>query len=358
MSKAESDGLRVRVAPGLEPAAAAELAGRGLKVIEEPGGVRVPLAKLHEVLLWSRVGSAVTRHMGTVRANKLPEGLASFPWRQVLRRGQRIEVRIVGMPSRGLDRKCQAVIAKRADPRQARGGRAPAAKVLLVNRDGKVEVVITAGEDLWKRGWRRNPGRAPLRECLAAGLIQVAGWDPRTEALVDPMCGSGTFAIEAAHLGLGRAPGAYRSFAAEWWPCFDSTGFERAKKKARASRSRAIRVFGSDRDARQLAAARSNAENARVDRQISLKQCAFEELQPPDGSGLILMNPPYGQRLGASRKTYQFIGGQLRKAWSGWRFGVLLPDITLLGCLPGRPEVATMVRNGGQKVWFAVGRVP
>ncbi|MEZ4318632.1 MAG: hypothetical protein R3F61_14050 [Myxococcota bacterium] len=356
MTTADPEGLRVRVPPGLEPTAAAELRARGLVVKEEPGGVVMPVAHLQEVLLWSRVGSAVTRRMGTVKSDRLPDGLVSLPWKHVLRRGQRVEVRIVGRSTRGLDKKCEAVIAKRADPRQSGGGRIPPAKVLLVDRGGRVEVALVAGGDLWKRGWRKSPGRAPIRENLAAGLLLAADWNP-TEWLVDPMCGSGTFPIEAAHRGLGRAPGAYRSFAAEFWPEFDAKAFERARKAARDASSGSVKVLGADRDPRQIAAARENAANARVDRQIRLEHTAFEDLEPPGSTGLVVMNPPYGHRLDATIKTYRFIGQQLADVWQGWRYAILLPDASLVKTLPGRPAVSIMLRNGGQQVWFAVGHV-
>ncbi|MCB9675709.1 MAG: hypothetical protein H6737_11365 [Alphaproteobacteria bacterium] len=357
MSTADPEGLRVRVPPGLESIAAAELRARGIEVTEEPGGLLTRVENLVEVLLWSRVASAVTRRMGTVRADRLPDGLVSLPWKHVLRKGQRVEVRIVGrVGRRGLEGKCEAVIAKLADPRQTRGARLPPAKVLLVDRGARVEVALVAGSDLWKRGWRKVPGRAPLRENLAAGLLMAAGWQPQ-EWLVDPMCGSGTFPIEAAHIGLGRAPGAWHGFAAEHWPSFDTAAFERARKVARAASGKSVHVLGADRDPRQIHAARANAGHAHVDRQIKLEHVAFEELEPPAKSGLVVMNPPYGNRLGATEKTYRFIGDRLAQAWSGWRYGILLPDASLVKCLPGKPAVTIMLANGGQKVWFAVGTV-
>ncbi len=356
MNGSDPEGLRVRVPPGLESIAAEELKTRGISVAESPGGVTMPLTHLHEVLLWSRVGSAVTRRMGTIRADRLPDGLRSLPWKHVIRRGQRIEVRAIGLRNRGIEKKCAAVVASMADPRNTRGARVPPARILLVARAGRVEVALVAANDLWKRGWRKIPGRAPLRENLAAGLLVAAGWSP-DEWLVDPMCGSGTFAIEAAHRAIGRAPGGFRKFVAEFWPSFDSRAFDRSKKAARSAIGGTVRVVASDRSGSQIRACRANADTARVGRQIRIEQVAFEDLEPPAESGLVIMNPPYGQRLSASEKTYRFIGQQLADAWPGWRYAVLLPDASLVRCLPGRPHSSVMVDNGGKKVWLAVGAV-
>jgi putative N6-adenine-specific DNA methylase len=357
MSAPDPEGLRVRVPPGLEPIAAAELAERGIPAVETAGGITMPLVHLEDVLLWSRVGSAVTRRMGTVRAEKLPDGLRSLPWKHVIRRGQRVEVRAIGLRNRGIEKKCAAVVARMADPRQARGARVPPARILLIARGGRVEVALVAANDLWKRGWRKNPGRAPLRENLAAGLLAAAEWSP-DEWLVDPMCGSGTFAIEAAHRAIGRAPGGFRTFAAEFWPSFDTRSFDRKRKQARAAIGGTVRVWASDRSGSQLRACRANAETARVARQIQMQQVAFEDLEPPAETGLLISNPPYGQRLAASESTFRFIGQQLADVWPGWRYGVLLPDASLVRCLPGRPRSSIMVDNGGRKVWLAVGVVP
>lgn len=353
MSAKQPRVLRLRVAPGLEELALADLRARGLKGEVEPGGVLFPLEALHEVLLWSRMGTAVTRRMGTVRPEKLPDGLVSLPWRRVLRRSQRVDVRLVGFNARGLEKKVAAVVGRLSDPSATRH-RAGDVRILLVKRSGRVEVVLEAARELFKRGWRKRPGRAPIRENLAAGLLTVAKWRP-DEVLVDPMCGSGTFPIEAVSIGLGRAPGAWRSFACEAWPEFDAKAFAKRRQKARDAGQGQVRIYASDRSPRQLEDAKANAKSARAERHIRFENVAFEELEVPEERGLVIMNPPYGQRLAATESTYHFIGSVLADRWAGWRYGILLPDPKWVRCLPGRPRVSTMVQTGGRKVWFAVG---
>src|SRR5690606_30656177 len=150
---------------------------------------------------------AVTRTLGRVPADRLPDSLKVLPWKRVLPPGQKVEVTLRDLAGRGLEGKCAAVIARGAATRRTRPGAMPPCRVWLIQREGRVDVAAEAAHELYKRGWRTDPGRAPLRENLAAGVLAALKWSPH-EALVDPMCGAGTFPIEAATQGLGRAPGA------------------------------------------------------------------------------------------------------------------------------------------------------
>ena len=341
---------RARVAPGFEALAAEELAEHGIGGTEEPGGVRFPITELGRVLQHSRLASAVTVTLGRVKIAKLPDALRGFPWRDHLIRGQRVEVAFRGMSPKGLDRKSAAVIARAASPRSRPGRPPPPLSVLIVAGGAHAEVTVVAGRELWKRGWRTNPGRAPLRENLAAGVLRALAWNPE-EALVDPFCGSGTFPIEAAHLAFARPPGAQRTFAAQWF-----AGYV-APRPPGKKRGASVSIHGSDRDPRQLAAARENADRARVGRNMTLREASFVDLEPPARSGLLVMNPPYGARLAASHKTYRHIGAVLADRWTGWRYGVLAPDPTLARTLPRGAEVRLGFRNGGIRVWLLSGEV-
>lgn len=350
-----SERVLVRVPPGLESLAAEELRARGLVVEVVPGGVDAPLSALPKILLWSRIGSGVSRTLGRVPAAQLPDILRVLPWKRVLGPGQKVEVVLRGLAGRGFDKKCAAVIARHASTRRLRTGEMPPFRVWLVNREGKVDVAVEAAHELFKRGWRTEPGKAPLRENLAAAVLRSLGWD-RSEWLVDPMCGAGTFPIEAAGIGLGRAPGAWGRFPAEWWPDFDGRAFEAARQAARQVSGGSVRILGADRDGRQLTAAIANAARARVDRHVQLVGSDFAELEPPAASGLLVANPPYGERLASTERTFHFIGGTLSRRWSGWRYGVLVPDPTLVRCLPNA-EVSLGFTHGGMRVWVVKGTV-
>lgn len=162
----------------------------------------------------------------------------------------------------------------------------------------------TTGEPLFKRGWRMEKGEAPLKENLAAGILRLAGWVPGQTGLplFDPMCGSGTFVVEAAQVALGIAPGGARSFAFEWLRGADNGSWRKLKAEADAARQRArshdLRIAGSDISTDMLAMARANWQRAGLPGELATKQVDARFVQPPFAEpGLLLLNPPYGERI-------------------------------------------------------------
>ncbi|UDM50995.1 class I SAM-dependent RNA methyltransferase [Cupriavidus sp. MP-37] len=162
----------------------------------------------------------------------------------------------------------------------------------------------TTGEPLFKRGWRTEKGEAPLKENLAAGILRLAGWVPgqTCRPFYDPMCGSGTFLVEAAQVALGIAPGGSRSFAFEWLKGMDTRAWQKLKSDAQRARMLAsadeLQVVGSDISTDMLAITRANWERAGLPGEARTKQVDARFVQPPyDEPGLLLMNPPYGERI-------------------------------------------------------------
>ncbi|SCU76577.1 Ribosomal RNA large subunit methyltransferase L [Cupriavidus necator] len=162
----------------------------------------------------------------------------------------------------------------------------------------------TTGEPLFKRGWRTEKGEAPLKENLAAGILRLAGWVPGQtfRPFYDPMCGSGTFLIEAAQVALGIAPGGSRSFAFEWLKGMDTKAWQKLKSDAQRARmlasADALQVVGSDISTDMLAITRANWERAGLPGEARTKQVDARFVQPPfEEPGLLLMNPPYGERI-------------------------------------------------------------
>jgi Predicted N6-adenine-specific DNA methylase len=162
----------------------------------------------------------------------------------------------------------------------------------------------TTGEPLFKRGWRTEKGEAPLKENLAAGILRLAGWVPGQtfRPFYDPMCGSGTFLIEAAQVALGIAPGGSRSFAFEWLKGMDTKAWQKLKSDAQRVRMLAsadeLQVVGSDISTDMLAITRANWERAGLPGEARTKQVDARFVQPPfEEPGLLLMNPPYGERI-------------------------------------------------------------
>lgn len=223
--------------------------------------------------------------------------------------------------------------------RTSRESPAPFPKVAASDRPAQLVVVRVAhdevtvsfdasGEHLHRRGWRLATAKAPLRETLAAAMLAGAAYDGA--ALVDPLCGSGTIAIEAALSARRIAPGLARAFGAERWPGADPAVWRAVRDAARAQvRPAPAPIVASDRDAGAVAAARANAERAGVAGDITFAEQALSAVAPPVGAGWVVTNPPYGIRVGERaevRDLYARLGAVLRERFAGWRVAVLSAD--------------------------------
>jgi putative N6-adenine-specific DNA methylase len=191
----------------------------------------------------------------------------------------------------------------------------------------------TTGEPLFKRGQRISTGEAPLRENLAAGIIRLAGWVPGIP-LLDPMCGSGTILLEAAHMALDIAPGLGRGFAFEKFKNLDSRLWRDLLRQSRARQKPRVplAIYGSDFSADVLKAARANLMAAGLEKVVSLKQADVLETAAPAKKGIIVTNPPYGVRIGEQQALAEFypkLGDVLKKQFSGWHAYLLSADMRL-----------------------------
>jgi putative N6-adenine-specific DNA methylase len=205
----------------------------------------------------------------------------------------------------------------------------------------------TSGEPLFKRGWRHGVADAPLRENLAAGLVQLAGWKPE-EPLLDPMCGGGTLLVEAAAMARGRAPGAKRAFGFEKLAHFDPAGWARVKAEQQ-ERHADPRLFGSDTDPKALNAARRNLAEAGIERWVRLERADILERAAPAPAGVLVANPPYGERLGSADELAAFyprLGDALKKRFAGWRCYFFTADLRLPKLIRLQPSRRTPLFNG------------
>ncbi len=177
----------------------------------------------------------------------------------------------------------------------------------------------SSGESLHKRGWRDAQTTAPINEALAAGLLLIAGWDG-TRDLVDPMCGSGTFLIEAAMIALNIPPGIYRQgFAFEHWNDFDDSLFQDLYNDDSAERPFTHHIYGSDSSFYAIRAAEKNIKSAGLQKYISVRQAPLQTLQAPSQNCLLLSNPPYGERIEPADifRLYSEIGTLLKHQFAG-----------------------------------------
>ena len=195
--------------------------------------------------------------------------------------------------------------------------------------------IDTSGEPLFKRGWRENKGDAPLKETLAAAMIAASGWDAVTP-LYDPCCGSGTIAIEAAQIACGIAPGLLRRFGFEHLIPFVPAVWKTLQGEAQAARRSepGAPIFGSDVAHRMVDFALRNARRAGVEHALQLRGGDALQRQPPAPSGVMLVNPPYGERItsGGVASPDDFftqLAAHWKKSYSGWTAWILSPDLKL-----------------------------
>ena len=207
---------------------------------------------------------------------------------------------------------------------------AAALKVMVrIDRNICTVSVDTSGELLHRRGFKQAVGKAPLRETQAALFLRACGYDGK-ETVVDPMCGSGTFPIEAAEWAAGLMPGRARSFAFENLGSFDPEAWQALKTEAQGTMPDGIIAYGYDRNEGAVRMAAANAERAGVGGITTFAQQNVSELKAPDGSpGLVMVNPPYGARIGdraSLRSLYQTLGRVLMEGFRGWRVGLVTSD--------------------------------
>jgi putative N6-adenine-specific DNA methylase len=228
---------------------------------------------------------------------------------------------------------CQSIVKKAVVEAMKRKHRTdwfeesgPAYKIeIAMLKDAATLTVDTSGPGLHRRGYRERAGEAPLRETLAAALVMLSRWRPE-RILVDPFCGSGTIAIEAALIGRNIAPGLKRSFVSEEWPSMPPEVWTRAREEA-ASRIRdgSFRILASDNDPEVLKTARENAFRAGVADSIAFQKLPAEEFRSRKKYGCIVCNPPYGERLGDQREVERLYKamGKVFSELEGWSVFVL-----------------------------------
>jgi putative N6-adenine-specific DNA methylase len=226
--------------------------------------------------------------------------------------------------------------------------------------------VDTSGESLHKRGHKEAVAKAPMRETMAALILHQCGFDGQ-KPVVDPMCGSGTFVIEAAEIAAGLTPGRSRHFAFEQLASFDAAAWQRLRDKVVAKidgTTPAVRFYGSDRDAGAIQMSRVNAERAGVAALTTFKQHAVSDLAAPPGPpGLVIVNPPYGGRIGDKKQLtplYRALGQTLRARFAGWRIGLVTNEASLAEAtgLPFAPPFGPMSHGGLRVLLFQAGALP
>ncbi len=288
----------------------------------------------------------------------LYEAAAAVPWEDwfTARHSFKIEITAQHSPLKSLNFAALKIKDAVADRFRAQGGarpdvdtRRPDVRLFahLTATDCTL-YVDTSGEPLFKRGWREDKGEAPLKETLAAAMLAASGWRADVP-LYDPCCGSGTIAIEAAQVACGVAPGSRRAFAFEGLLPHDATAWRAQREEARAAEhAPSAPVFGSDVAFRMVDFAQRNAERAGVAQAVQFRGGdALQRTPPTDVPGVLMLNPPYGERIGTagvagtsqrgrerpqaegSEDFFAQLAAHWKKHYAGWSAWVLTPDLQL-----------------------------
>lgn len=351
---------------GLEAVLAQELEAIGalrLSPTDAGVGFEGTLATCYAANLESRVASRILWqvHAGPYRSEEdVYAAVRALRWHDWFSARQTIRVGVAAIrsPLKSLDFVTLRIKDAVCDAFRARGGlrpsvdtRAPDVRIqaFLSARDFRL-YVDTSGEALFKRGYRREAGAAPLRENLAAGILRLTGWDART-TLLDPMCGSGTFLCEAAMIATDRAPGLSRTFAFEKLARHDAGTWHamRERAAARVKPATDLPIHGADRYGEALKLARANLAALQMQDAVHLKQANVLELPPPAAGGILVANPPYGVRLAEQDELAAFyprLGDALKRRYAGWTAYLFSADMRLPKLIGLKASRRTPLYNG------------
>lgn len=288
--------------------------------------------------LWLRSADRVLIKVGeflAVTFEELFEKTKALPWEQWLEvdacfpvEGKSVNSKLFSVPD------CQAIVKKAIVERLKQTYKKPwfdetgpkyTIEVALL-KDKVTLTIDTSGPGLHKRGYRKLSSQAPLKETLAAAMVNLSYWNP-DRILVDPMCGSGTIPIEAAMIGLNMAPGLNREFAAERWPQIPDILWKNARNEANDAvvRDRKLKIIGTDIDDEVISMARYHRKLAGLDEQIHLQRLPLSEMRSSYKYGCVICNPPYGERIGDA-KGVEALYREMRQVFNKldtWSFYIL-----------------------------------
>lgn len=312
----ESFKLIATAAAGLEAIVGREIRNLGIDCQVENGRVRFhgDIKTIIETNLWLRASDRIKIIVGEFPARTFEElfqGVYGLDWENYLPLGAKFpiakakcvksklhnEPSVQAISKKAVAKKLQKVFHRpEGVPLQENGAEFKIEVSIL--KDKATVMIDTTGSSLFKRGYRAEKGGAPIKENMAAAIIQLSNWFP-DKPLIDPTCGSGTFCIEAAMIGMNIAPGFNRDFAFEAWPWVDQSQVQKVRDEAesKANYDIDLDISGFDLDGRMVEIARKNAEEAGLGDVIKLKQMRLQDLKTDKINGVIISNPPYGERL-------------------------------------------------------------
>jgi putative N6-adenine-specific DNA methylase len=355
------------VARGLEALAATELTELGAKDVTS-GFCGVAFSGnqelLYQVNLWARLPFRILVKLAEFPCHDstdLFEGMQRIDWQQHITPDLTMAVTATGKNTQLNHTHFTAVQVKRAIVEQQKtklGDRSdvdtenPAVRINVhIEEDSCTVSLDSSGNSLHRRGYRPAVGDAPLKESLAAALVKMSGWQPELTFL-DPLCGSGTLPLEATMQALNIAPGIFRErFGFETWPSFNQELFDRLFKAAEAGEKSVLisPIIGSDHNSAVIQQAHSNAIKCGIDQHLQFFHQELADVEAPADRGVLMCNPPYGERLGRDIDLgafHQLLGDVLKQRFKGWTAFVLSGNKELAKSIGLRSAQRMPVYNG------------
>lgn len=355
----------VSTAPGLEPWLIAEAKAHGFAGLRPMAGGMAfdgDWADVWRANLTLRGASRVLVRMGSFRAMhlaQLDKRARKFTWADWIAPGTPVRIETTCRKSRiyHAGAATQRVATALQETLNAQITDTAALRLLVRIEDDLVSFSLdSSGSPLHKRGHKEAVGKAPMRETMAALFLRAAGYDGQMPVR-DPMCGSGTFVIEAAEMAAGLLPGRSRNFAFEDLPSFDAARFDALQTPPRETD---LRFTGSDRDAGAIKMSQANAARAGVSALCDFTQAPVSDIVPDGPPGLVICNPPYGARIGnkgALFALHKSLGDALRSRFAGWRVGIITSDAQLARATALPLDAGPYVAHGGLKVRLYSGQL-
>ena len=355
----------IKTLTGLEEVLASELLALGIEspvVLNRAVEFQGTKEQLYKANYFCRTALRVLKVIGTftvVDEHDLYNKIKQVKWADYMSINQTLAVNAVVKRSRITHSQYAALKTKDAIVDQFREEFNKRPSVDLDDPDLRINVhlngtdctlsIDSSGEPLFKRGYRRIQGEAPMSEVLAAGMIMLSGWDGK-QTLLDPMCGSGTILSEACMISGNVPAGHYRRFFAfEKWRDFDAELWEKIKVDGRKAMGRVkAKIVGSDKSSRTLNAAQINLRASGFEKYVELKAISFEHSTPPSEEGIIITNPPYGERIENTDLPglYKMIGDVLKTYYSGWEAWLITADSPALKSVGLRTSKKIVLFNG------------
>jgi putative N6-adenine-specific DNA methylase len=335
------------------------------KIIATDGGVSFEgnLETMYRVNLHSRIATRVLSRVGQgsyLTEEDIYKATFKLNWPSWFKVSQTIRVKVTGVkcPLKSLDFVTLRIKDAVCDRFREEGALRPSVSV----RDPDVRIhayltqnqyqlyLDTSGAPLYQRGFRDVSVIAPLRENLAAGIIMLSSWKPGT-AFLDPMCGSGTFLIEAAMMAVNQPPGMKRTFGFQNLKSFDESLWKKIETEAMHQMKpiEFLEIFGSDMDLRAVRVARHNLKVAGLEEVAKVMQSDFIKLEPPRSEGVLDTNPPYGQRIGEDedlKEVYPVWAKHMKESFGGWDTYFLTADLEMPKDMRLKPSKKTPLFNG------------